>query len=461
MACWGMGNGRLLYVPVETKAREFLGKTFLAARAAERGWTVILGEANKIRDFMRDQPSGAYIEIGIPGKKAKRLEELYGLGYRIANMCEEGLVYSDGREYCNRKLGRRAIGFTDRLLVVGARNADDIRANLPEFASKLAITGNPRFDTLLSGPRCVYKRDADALKAELGRFVIVNTNFTRANPYGGVDYSSGPARIAALRRRGMVVTDDHLQYFLRFFYYQQRQMRSLQEMLEKLASAGVVDRVVVRPHPVEDRNTWLEWAKSRKNLEVRWEGSAIEWMLAAEATLHPGCTTAIEGLMLDRPVFSYMPEQHAEFFNPADEVSEIVTSADDFIGRLLEIRDFNEGQIRSRFASQRQRLAQLIANVERPYAADRILDELEQLEFPEREAKKVEEPRLGLLASLRRSFRKWRKPGDEERQARRRQKFPTLSKDEAEWAVGQWVEGGVLDRRVTIDSLSERILVFH
>ena len=53
--------------------------------------------------------------------------------------------------------------------------------------AKLAVTGNPRFDTLLSGPRCVYRRDADALKAEFGRFVIVNTNFTRANPYGGVD----------------------------------------------------------------------------------------------------------------------------------------------------------------------------------------------------------------------------------------------------------------------------------
>ena len=456
-----MRNGRLLYVPVETKAREFLGKTFLAARAAERGWTVILGEANQVREFMRDQPGGAYIEIGIPEKKAKRLEELHAWGYRIVNMCEEGLVYSDGREYCIRKLGRRAMAFTDRLLVVGARNADDIRTNLPEVAGKLAVTGNPRFDTLLSGPRCVYRRDADALKAEFGRFVIVNTNFTRANPYGGVDYSSGPARIAALRRRGMVVTDDHLQYFLRFFYYQQRQMRSLQEMLEKLVASGVVDRVVVRPHPVEDRNTWLEWAKSCKNIDVRWEGSAIEWMLAAEAMLHPGCTTAIEGLMLDRPVFSYMPEQHPEFFNPADDVSEIVTGADDFIERLLQVRECNEAQLRSRFASQRERLAQLIANVEMPYAADRILDELEQLELPEREARKAEEPKLGLLASLRRSFRKWRKPDDEERQARRRQKFPTLSKDEADWAVGQWVEGGVLGRHITIDRLSERILVFH
>ena len=105
----------MLYVPVETKAREFLGKTFLAARAVERGWTVILGEANKVRDYMLEQPAGAYIEIGIPEKKAKRLENLRGSGYRIANMCEEGLVYSNGLEYCTRKLGRTSIAMTDSL----------------------------------------------------------------------------------------------------------------------------------------------------------------------------------------------------------------------------------------------------------------------------------------------------------------------------------------------------------
>ena len=118
---------------------------------------------------MRDRPGGVYIEIGIPDKKAKRLEEMHASGHRIANMCEEGLVYSDGRDYCNRKLGRSPMAWTDRLLVIGPRNAGDIRSHLPEFADKLVVTGNPRFDTLLSGLRCVYRRDADVLRKELGR----------------------------------------------------------------------------------------------------------------------------------------------------------------------------------------------------------------------------------------------------------------------------------------------------
>ena len=193
---------RFLYVPVEIKAREFLGKTFLAARAAERGWAVFMGESNRVREYLRDHAGGVYIEIGIPEKKANRLAAIRAAGHCIANMCEEGLVYSDGRDYCHRKLGPNALRSTDRLLVVGSRNADDIREYRSEFADKIAVTGNPRFDTLLSKVRCVYRRDAAALRERYGRFVLVNTNFTRVNAYGGERIPQTTNSLTICSRRG-------------------------------------------------------------------------------------------------------------------------------------------------------------------------------------------------------------------------------------------------------------------
>ena len=51
--------------------------------------------------------------------------------------------------------------------------------------------------------------------------------------------------------------------------------------------------------------------------------------------------------------------------------------------RLSEVRSQDEAAFRARFASQREKLAYFIANVEAPYAADRILDEFEKLDLPE------------------------------------------------------------------------------
>ena len=173
----------MLYLPIETKARELLGKTFLAARAVERGWIVVMGAHLDTRKFMLNRPAGVYVETSIPDAKAARLEQIHAAGHRIVNLCEESIVYADGRDYCTRKLGPNSLHWTDILLVPGERNAEHIHAHRPECDDKVAITGNPRFDILLPRVRCVYNHEADAIKEKFGRFVLVNTNFGRPNPF--------------------------------------------------------------------------------------------------------------------------------------------------------------------------------------------------------------------------------------------------------------------------------------
>ena len=52
-----------------------------------------------------------------------------------------------------------------------------------EAAEKLVVTGNPRFDTLMPHVRAVYEADARGIRERYGRFLLVNTNFSSANPY--------------------------------------------------------------------------------------------------------------------------------------------------------------------------------------------------------------------------------------------------------------------------------------
>lgn len=71
-----MRKRRVLYMPIETKTREPLGKSFLAARAVERGWIVVMGAQRDTRDFMRGKPAGVYVEMSIPDRKISRLEQI-------------------------------------------------------------------------------------------------------------------------------------------------------------------------------------------------------------------------------------------------------------------------------------------------------------------------------------------------------------------------------------------------
>ena len=112
------------------------------------------------------------------------------------------------------------------------------------------------------------------------------------------------------------------------------------------------------------------------------EGSANAWMLAAEMVLHPGCTTGIEALLLDRPVMSFVPEPDVEFVNQADVISANVANAAELIA-LAPTWRAEEDRVQVHVAAGRSALGGFIGNVEPPLAADRILDVLDGVDVPE------------------------------------------------------------------------------
>jgi surface carbohydrate biosynthesis protein len=451
-----MKQRRLLYLPVETQARELLGKIFLAARAVERGWIVVLGDKSVMRSFMRERVPGTYCEISIPDKKASRLEEIHKAGHRIVNLCEESILYTDGHDYCARKIGAEAFRWTDRLLLPGERNASDIESHYPDFAHKLAITGNPRFDVLAPGLRRVYEERADAIRRRFGQFLLVNTNFGRANPQ-----KVGEDAVEKLVARGFLQEGSEADFIRRQMQFKRRQMRGLQTLLEDLSRSGAVEKIILRPHPVENHDLWREWAKPL-NIDLRYEGSANEWILAAQAVLHPGCTTGVEGLLLDRPVFSYVPDPESEFINQPDRVSQWVSNAGELVDGLNRFGALGQESLRNALALQREQLRCYVANIDPPLAADRILDELDSLDTPTARADQIivwpSAPRR-FLTGMRGLLHRFG-PGAIDVQ-RKRQKFPGASESEIRAPLACWVEAGALLQVPQIARYNDRLWVLH
>lgn len=450
-----MTRRRILYLPMETKARELLGKSFLAARAVERGWIVVMGAHADTRKFMLEHAVGLYVETSIPNAKAARLERVHAAGHRIANLCEESIVYIDARDYCTRKIGLDSLRFVDLLLVPGQRNAEHLRAYRPECDGKAVTTGNPRFDTLLPGVRCVYSGEADAIRERFGEFILVNTNFGRPNPF-----RPGDDPVAKLMARGLVNEEDNADLIRRHVTFKRWQMQGLQGVLADLAKSGAVEKIVVRPHPVENHDVWREWARPL-DIEVRHEGSANNWMMAADAVIHPGCTTGMEGLLLDRAVFSYVPDANSEFIGEQDRASECVANADELSKGLARVRGFDQQDVRKDFTAQRERLRNSIVNVETPYAADRILDAFEAFDL-----KLVAPDQVinggGILAKVMQDAGRFlQKGGGPKRDERSLQKFPGVSEEEITTPLAQWVDACILTQMPQVTRFNDRLWVLH
>jgi surface carbohydrate biosynthesis protein len=439
-----MKHRPLLYLPIETKARELVGKTYLAARAVERDWIVVAGHIGEVRRFVKENVPGVFVEIGIPERKAERLERLHQLGHRIVNLCEEAFVYGDGRDYCDRKIGIGTLPWVDRLFLPGKNNAKDVESFRPAFFEKSVISGNPRFDTLLPGVRSVFESEAAEIRKKLGRFILVNTNFGRVNPQeSNLDVENK-----------LVEGGSNPEFVRRHIDFKRRQMQGLRRLLEGLAKTQSHSKIVLRPHPGENHNTWRKWADPL-NIDVRYEGSANEWMLAADAVLHTGCTTAIEGLLLERPVFSYVPEPDSEFLLQADRISRWVSSAGELLAGIDALGSDHAEAYQAAFEPQRDELRSVIVNVEPPYAADRILNVLEQLDVP-----RATPEQLGLQGRL------WTRLGVRLRASKTlseqaKQKFSDVLDQEIQAPLQQWVDAKVLSCVPKVTRMTDRLWALH
>lgn len=427
---------RILYLPIETKARELYGKVLLASKATERGWQVILGNIAKVREAVESGAPGLYIEISIPERKAKMLAAYKARGHMTANLCEEALVYYDGLDYCRRKVGPTALRHIDIMLSAGARNELHLRQFRPDSAGKTVSTGNPRFDTLMPQARVVYEADAQSISQRFGQFLLVNTNFRMVN-----HFERRPEELFdKFNAQGTGEDEEHSEMLRRWFAYKRAHMEKLKPVLADIAASRAFDKIVIRPHPSENHEAWREWANPH-GIEVVFEGSANEWMLAASAILHTGCTTGIEGLLLDRPVASFVPEPGHEMLNQADEISLQFANADEFLAHATAWRALDAHGLRSHLEGQRMKLAPLLANVDPPMSVDRILDAFETVDVPERPTGSTRGGNgiSGLLRGIRSAFGK-------SRSAYRRQKFPGLDGEEIGSLIETWSVAGVLTK---------------
>ena len=438
----------ILYLSIETKARELLGRVLLSAKAAARGYEVYLGDMQAIRREAKSGRPGVYFELSIPNHKDALLNDIRNNASTVVCLCEENIVYPDGKEYCERKVGKDTLDKTSLIFSAGDRNVSHLRQFRPEAGEKIIKSGNPRFDTLLPGYREVYASAAEALRKEYGHYLLVNTNFGVVNPFNpNSDY------VQSLIKNGMISDPSHIEFMREFVSYKRRTLSKFQSMLAEISDSKKFDHIIVRPHPVENHEFWKEWGEIH-GVDVKYEGSANEWSLGADAILHTGCTTGIEALLLDRPVATFRSEADGRFLTLADESSEPVTSSFEFLEKVDEWCDLSSAEIRERFRHQRSVVGEYISNMEPPLACDVILDEISNMPPPL--APGLSNNVGNGLGRLSRKIAEKMKKVDK----RDRQKFPSLSVAEAEAPIRKWIDAGLLDELPRIERVAERTLRF-
>jgi surface carbohydrate biosynthesis protein len=297
---------RCLILPCETRVREFDAKLLLGVIAARRGITTIVGNKKIIDLRLAAMPPGVYVGKSVTARSRHNLALARACGHRVALWDEEGLVWASRDVYWRTKVDGQTLRAPELLIAWGEENAAAWREH-PDYAgTPIAVAGNPRADLLRRPLRGLFAAELDAIRAAHGRFILINTNFSRVN-----HLQAGQSRHLKWLREQR--PDDPRGGFAAHKF---ALFNAFLEMVPALAQALPDRQFIVRPHPSERLATWTELTESLPNVLVQHEGNVVAWLEAADALVHNGCTTAVEAFLVGCPALAYMPVRSPTFDHP-------------------------------------------------------------------------------------------------------------------------------------------------
>ena len=254
---------------------------------------------------------GKAFDPHFPGSDLRFYSSLAERDITVLHLDEEGAVFDgdpdDWGVELRRRLDPKCLQSRDFVCTWGEFQRDVYRHERPEWDSHIRTTGHPRFDLYGSEHRAYYDQPTERLRARHGGFVLVNTNTSIANHGAGLTTSFSA-------RLGYDVANPKKRLkHIRYWSHASQLLLHLVQLVARSSIEYPKVKFVIRPHPSEDRKFYETIFSKVPNVEVIHEGSVTPWLLAAEALVHCGCTTAIEARLAGIPIINYKPVEDPAF----------------------------------------------------------------------------------------------------------------------------------------------------
>lgn len=370
-----------LYLPIEVKAREYKSKLLFSCFAAREGFNVVLGNRERLQAKLSYLPPGIFIEKGLESSgKARAISSYKKKGHKVVAWDEEGLFFITGELYKKNRVNLKAFEMLEAFFAWGDEQQGFILEKLEANnldGSIVKITGNPRSDLLSTEFRRVIARESRALKEKFGPFILINSNFTIANPFIGKEQLR-----KNLEEWGYLDTEESKNKFAEIEANILDIYRHFIEMLPLLSTTFKNHKIIVRPHPSESHQSWQEVASSLSNVLVINDGdNVLPWIMAADALIHNRCTTGIESYLLGKTSIAYCPIDAIEFVdNLPNQLSIRAYSLDELNTALQKVIN-GEAPLKSKEDMMKQIVTKYIYNGNGTLASELILGELKKIDI--------------------------------------------------------------------------------
>ena len=281
-----------VYIPIEIKPREFVSQLLLSSELAKRGSRVYLGNKKSLDKHIENktQSNGVYLYKG-GGGSINKFRNISKKVESIAVLDQEISPAIIDYNFIRNRFVKGSLNYVSRLYLVGNEAKKAAISVLDGYdSSNIKALGWPRVDLWQPSMNKVW---SDQIKDIKERFPEPFILFT--SDFGCNTEALLKQIILRMEKRGAKKTKKEIDKYKKIYLQEYKTFLQFVDFLNLLDADPKIPKIIVRPHPNEDHLAWQEKVKNLSNVNVIYEGDVSPWLLASEALLHRGCTSAIEG----------------------------------------------------------------------------------------------------------------------------------------------------------------------
>ncbi len=278
-------------IPIEISKRELLYKLVLCNYLASHGYNCFLGTKSNINLLVSKFRNFLYIDKGYHMDNSEKIYEKIKINNGIIiSLDEEGAVdFKDGSTLRNRY--SKILFKFSQLVFFWGKYQNNLVSDNNESNTKCIISGHPRFELLKKEYNFLYDQTVKIISKNYNEFILINTNMSFGNNIRGDEFIINNYAKRFKNIESLIKNDKiKIQYFA--------------DLIKKLINKNF--KVVIRPHPEENEETYKKVLHGFKNFYVSKEYSSIPWILASKIMIHSDCTTGVEAYMLGKKSISFM-----------------------------------------------------------------------------------------------------------------------------------------------------------
>lgn len=355
---------KIVYLPIESKNREFYSKTILAAKLIQKNFKVIIGQQWFISDHIQNKnfPPGIFFQNSLNEIKYNQLKIYKKLQFYNVLLDEENFTMSFKHQdvFFLENMKPHFYDVIDKYYcnTVNELNAlKEIKKNKKIFLN----TGNVRKEFLEKYSE-ILDSEAEKLKLKYGKFILINTNFGFINSIYK-DY------IKMLLKKN-IISQKSIPEVKKIYFWEEQNMQNIIIFLEIALKKFNNINFIIRPHPTEDIEKFRETTKNLlnyKNFIIDNSGSTHAFIKASLLLIHMSCSTGLEASYLNKPAINFIPSYLKTYVENilSFEVNKKIFSVNDLVSQVelfLSNKDYYKTEFKMESVSPSDIIAKDLEN---------------------------------------------------------------------------------------------------